>query len=173
MFEFKMENGFDDPDKIIKEMSRESLIKLDNILIELQRSIAAVTPVGASGDMRSSLGTRIVRKLGVFIGEVFFGKKYAIVVNDGRKEAPVSKTGQIGLSRWIEKSSKGRDFFAGLKDDYPNITLRQATFLLARSLKKKKRDGQKFVEEGVENAAPDVNRIISDLGDKLIKVLAQ
>jgi hypothetical protein len=81
--------------------------------------------------------------------------------------------GQVGLRRWIEKSTKGQDYFDALQADYPEINLRQATFLLARSLKRKKREGQKFVEEGTANAIPDVDKIVSDLGDRLIKELAK
>jgi hypothetical protein len=162
-----------DGNKASKVIEKEGGIRLNNVLLTIQNSIATVTPVGATGDLRSSLRTDIKRKGGNLIGSVFFGKKYALPVNDGRKASPVSRLGQQGLARWIEKSRKGRSYFSGLKSTYPKVNLRQATFLLARSLKLRERVGQKFFEKGIENAKADINRFISRLGDSLVKGLVK
>jgi hypothetical protein len=157
------------PQKGKRVIDIDSRRNLDNILLTIQKEVAELTPVGATGDLRSSLRTNVRKKGANIIGEVFFGKKYALPVNDGRKASPVSIQGQRGLSRWIEKSRKGRAYFSGLKSAYPKVTLKQATFLLSRSMKKKARKGQKFFEEGIKNASSKINKIISNLGNKLVK----
>jgi hypothetical protein len=176
MFKMKVKQSdlplFDSKDAS-KVIEKESRRKLDNILLTLQTSIAEVTPVGATGDLRSSLKTEIKQKSGKMIGSVFYGKKYALPVNDGRKASPVSQQGQRGLMRWIQKSRKGQSYFSALKGSYPKITLKQATFLLARSLKNTARKGQKFFEKGIKNAKPDINRIYKSLGNSLVKGLTK
>lgn len=148
-------------------INKESRIAMDSILINLQFEIVSLTPVGVSGDLRSSIQTEVKELPDKLIGVVFAGKKYALAVDQGRKAAPVSELGQASLSRWIDKSAKGREFFSALKGSYPKITLAQATFLLARSLKKKAREGQEFFEEGIENARPKVDSEFNQLGVNL------
>ncbi len=126
--------------------------------------------IGPCRALRSSLKTVIkTPKKGGFKGSLWFAKKYASAVNDGRKASPVSELGQKSLRRWIQKSTKGHAYFSGLQGKYPNITLKQATFLLARSLKNKKRVGQRFFEKGIKNARPDINKIVRRLGTVLVK----
>lgn len=175
MFEIKIKSSdfpiFDKKDTRATE--KESMNKLNNILLTIQNHVAIVTPVGATGSLRSSLKTTIRKtKIGKMIGSVLFGKKYAGAVNDGRKASPVSKLGQKSLRRWIQKSTKGRSYFNSLKDKYPKITLRSAVFLLARSMKQKERKGQEFFEKGIKNAKADINRIVSRLGTILVRGLA-
>ena len=160
-----------DSKKAEKVIEKESVNRMNNVLLSIQNEVSKETPVGSTGDLRSSLNTEIKRVAGNLIGSVFFGKKYALPVNDGRKASPVSVVGQRGLSRWIQKSTKGRAYFSGLKSSYPKITLRQATFLLARSMKRRARKAQQFFEKGIANAQSDINRFVSGLGDRLVKRL--
>jgi hypothetical protein len=155
----------------VKMISKEQEKTMNNVLLTIQNSVAIVTPVGATGAMRASLKTLIKKMSSKIIGIVGYGAKYTPAVNDGRKAAPVSQKGQVSLRRWIQKSTKGRLYFSGLKNKYPKITLKQATFLLARSLKNKKREGQRFFEKGLENAKADINRIIKGLGTNIVKGL--
>jgi hypothetical protein len=165
--------------KDIKLTQKESINALNNILLTMQNNIVELTPVGATGAMRSSVFTTIkTLKRGVIKGFVWVGKKYAPAVDLGRKAAPVSETGQISLRRWIQKSKKGRAWFNKVKSKktfftrrqkYKNLTLDQATYILARSLKRKKRKGQKFFEKGLKNSKKDINRIVKRLGTVLAK----
>ena len=155
----------------VSMFNKESRKAVDRSLAILQFNIVQLTPVGATGDLRSSINTKVDERKGEILGVVFAGKTYALPVELGRKASPVSKTGQLSLTRWILKSSGGRSWFQALKGKYPRITVKQATFLLARSLKRKARKGQKFFEKGVNNAMPKVNQIMRQLSDDIARGL--
>lgn len=146
--------------KASKEMfDSEGRKFMNRALVKLLNDIVALTPVGATGDLRNSLAFKIFVLKDMIRGLLFAGKKYAIVVNDGRKAAPVSMTGQKSLVRWVQKSSAGRSLWTSLKSKYPKITARQVAFLVARRKKMQKTAGQKFFDKGIKNAKQDVKNI--------------
>lgn len=154
-------------------IDRETMKTINRALITIGNRVRSLTPVGASGDLRSSIRSSVKMRRNDIIGRLFTGKKYAMVVEEGRKASPVSKTGQRSLKRWIMLSSKGRAYFDGLRSKYPKITLKQATFLLARSLKRKKRKGQKFFSTGVKETRVQVENMFKNLGKTIRKILGR
>jgi hypothetical protein len=158
-----------DPKKVERVTRQEDRKAMDSALIEAQSDIIEAAPVGHTGNLRASIGTRVVEKKGVLQGIVFAGVKYALPVEFGRKASPVSQLGQVSLRRWIEKSTQGRAFFSALRNSYPKITINAAVFLLARSLKRRERKGQKFFQKGLDEAWPRMQTIFRALGRKLAK----
>ena len=162
-----------DPAGSEKFIDHAGSIFIDDALVELQNNIVELAPVGVSGNLRASIKTDR-QNVGTMIkGRVYSDVKYTIVQEEGRKKAWVSKEGQKGLERWVRLSSGGKAFFSDLKADYPKITVKQAVFLISRSMSKKKRKGKKFFEKGAEESIPEINSLYKKFGITLEKGLSK
>ncbi len=133
----------------------------DKILPVIQTGIKLKAPAGATVELKNSIKTRVTGDSGF----IFTDLSYAVVVNDGRRAAPVSASADASIAAWIKRSTKGQAFFSNLKSKYKRITIKQAVFLLKRGKKNKKTKGQKFFERGFRSVGAITNRTMKRLLD--------
>jgi len=117
-----------------------------NIMVEVARTnIVFAAPVGHTGRLRQ-IGTSVANN----VGRVFPTVNYAPVIEAGRRAGKFPPT--TPLIQWIRLSKKGQRYLANLKRRYPRITVRQAAFLLGRSMKRRKRKANPFFSRGIKRS---------------------
>lgn len=179
MFKVKMKEpkiNLFKPKKATDIFEREGEVAMNRALVEMQNNIVPLVPRGVTSRLVNSIRT-IVKKIAeaVIRGKVFsdLQEPYGIVQESGRRAAPVSAGGQELIARWIRLSTNGQAYFNALKQTYPKITVRQATFLLARSMKRRARKGKEFFKKGVEKSLPAVDRIFNQMFDRITKRIVE
>jgi len=162
-----------DPPKAEVMMAREGRIALDNSLIKVKFEADKLTPRGSTSELAGSLNTEVRERKQFRQGVVFYGVRYALPVEFGRRAAPVSRTGQQSIRRWVEKSSAGTSLWNALKSRYPKITSKQVAFLVARKKKLKRTKGQKFFRKAVNISESYVKAQFEKLGVRVGKKLME
>ena len=127
---------------------KEGTKTLNIMTTVVSTNIQFSAPVGATGELKNTIGTSVSYP----VGSTFTSKKYAPVIEKGRKAAPVSAQADASLSAWIRLSTKGQKYFSALKQKYPKIKLKGAIFLLKRSMKRKKRKANPFFSRGIRRS---------------------
>lgn len=156
-----------DGERIFRKQITRSL---NAITARVQTEMKLVAPVGATGFLRNSIGTEVSGTQGT----VFVGAEYAESVNNGRRAAPVGREADTSLIRWLTKSTKGRDFLGLVRSKWAKKAseeqvIRSALFILKRSMKKRKREGQKFFEKGINASRAFITKEIERLGKNIEK----
>ena len=82
-------------------ISKQVKSTLNDMTSIVKANVQFEAPVGASAMLRNKIGTAITG----LIGKVFTGVSYAIVIEKGRRAAPVSR--DANLEVWIRRSRKG------------------------------------------------------------------
>jgi len=155
-----------------RAIKQEAIKAMNRAVAVIESNVISEAPVGATGDLRSSINSNVKSTGQSVIGIVFAGKRYAMPVNDGRKASPVSATGQLSIKRWVEKSSGGRALWSSLRAKYPKITSKQVAFLVARKKKQKATKGQKFFDKGFELSVSEINRIFKQFNIRVAEKLS-
>lgn len=142
------------PKKADKMMKDEARSFFSRATTYAQDQIQAKAPIGESGRLRGS----IKKEWGDFEGSVYTdliyaggGRGYADIVEYGRRRAYAPYR---PLINWVRLSPKGRKYFSALKKRYKRITPVGAAVILARSMGRKARKGQKFFERGSKISQP-------------------
>jgi hypothetical protein len=132
------------------------------VLENSRNEIFRRAPHGVSGYLKSTIGTN---QPSYFEGEVFVTAPYAIIVERGRRAAPVSQSADAGLIRWLTKTRQGIEFVSAIRMKYfanaarrvnsqaqasqlEQQVLKSALFILKRSKARKKTPGQYYFRDG-------------------------
>ncbi len=162
-----------DPKGAARMMDVEGRRTMSLVLTKTQAEIKERTPVGVSGQLRDSVMTEMKKVKEKLIGFVFSALVYALPMNFGRKASPVSRTGQLSILRWVEKSKAGRALWQKLRKDYKKISSRQVAFLVARKKGEERMEGKKFFEKGITASESFIRGAFSKHGLMLKRKLVQ
>jgi len=133
----------------------------------IQSNVIFSAPVGATGQLRNSIESEV----GVNQLEVFTALSYAPVIEQGRKAAPVSSSADQALALWIRKSTKGSKWYSNFKSKYPKTTIKQAVYVLKRSMRRKARKPNPFFERGVSQSQGAIKKRIKSLSARIARRL--
>lgn len=149
------------PQKFTALMAKTTNVAVNDMTEVLKFNIRKEAPVGATTQLKNTVQSTVNKN----VGRVFTGVDYAVVIEKGRRAAPVARGANLKI--WIRRSKKGQAYFAALKSKYKNITLAGADFLLRRSLKNKKRNPDPFFERGINDSKSTLRKIQSDTLKKM------
>ena len=167
-----------DPKKATARIKKLSKRTVSDMLITTSNNIKNQAPLGATGQLRLEINTEL-RPLS---GRVFAGAPHAIIIERGRKVAPVAKSADPSLTAWLRSTRKGRRMLIiarkmMMKRRKTNPTtaqvIRSALFLMKRSMKRKKRKPNPFFTRGVEKATPFIKKQSELYIKDLAKALAR
>jgi len=152
-----------DVEKAKELFSNDIRVYLNTVLPITQTNIKQEAPVGVTSQLRNTIYTEVKETE----GRVYSGVDYAVVVNEGRA-AGKTPPPPDALINWIRLSAGGRAWFAAIRSKYPNMTVKAASFILARSIGKKgfKND---FFDRGIKKSK---NYIKVEAG-RLLKKIAE
>ena len=141
---------------------------LNNMTIILEQNMKKTAPVGHTAQLINSIQTAVKG----FTGSVFSTAKYASIINRGRGAAPVSRDASI--EAWIRLSKKGQLYLSSLRATYgPKTSIKQAAFLLRRSMKRRPRKANPFWDRGRKKSVPglekEANKFLTNLKNGLLK----
>lgn len=142
-----------DKTEAMKFVKAETQKTIDIMTSKVQANVKFGAPVGVTSELRNTIYTS---RTG-FTGRVYSGVDYGIIIEKGRKKAPVSYR---HLVRWVQKSRKGQMYLATLRSNkkYKNITAVGAAVMLARSMGKKARKPNPFFSKGVKRSSKTLTR---------------
>ena len=145
-----------------KEITRA----LDTMSNETVNKVVMEAPKG-TGELASRVKSERVNALSA---RAFVDVDYGVVVEKGRrpnKRQPPT----TALIRWMKKTRQGSSYYAGLRSQYKNISLKGAAFILARSIGKKGFPANPFFNRGVTKTQPVYNKEAEKLLTKIMKGL--
>ena len=150
-------------------------IYMDRVLLKEQNEIQKLAPTGDTGLLRASISTKLQRSVGFLTGTVFIEAtkgvgSYAAVMEFGRRKGKKQPPSKVFFG-WLRNTTQGREFFADLKSTYKKITIPQAAFILARSIKKKGIKGKHYFKNGLKEAKPSVKHILKQYKKAIAKKL--
>jgi len=163
-----------DPAKTQKLFGTKIKSAMNDILSVARLSIQKEAPKGATSQLINTIGTSQSENKGL----VYTGVDYAVVIEKGRKAAPVSQAADQSLTMWMRKSRKGRSYLLKVREimmkkrrTKPSTAqvIKSALFLLKRSMQKKKREPNPFFDRGINKARP----LIRKISQNLLKEIAQ
>jgi hypothetical protein len=145
------------PELASKEIKNDIAASLDKMTSVLQANIKLQTPRGVSRNLWNNINTYQSE----LMGRVSADTDYAVVLNEGRRPG-ARRPPASALVRWIIKSSAGVAWFAKIRAANPRITVRQAAYILARSIGRKgfKND---FFDRGVDQSSAYITKEANDL----------
>lgn len=120
---------------------------LDTMMNKTVNNLMFTAPTGATNQLRNSIDSE---RIGKMAGRVFVGVNYGVIIEKGRRPAPVASSAIPGLIRWLRSSKKGRTYYASLQQRYKKMSYKSAAYALAAKLKKYGFKKNPFFDRGVK-----------------------
>lgn len=156
--------------------NQEVSYTLNDGIEEFRNQIISRTPIGATKMLVNSIKTSVKdNQASVFTG----AKPYDVIVERGRRAAPIAKSADQDLLRWLRLSKNGQKFVKKIRSsmsqkgkEVSNETvLRSALFLLKRSKAKKPTKGKFFFRSGVKAGKKITKDFFFGFNSRLMKRL--
>ena len=145
-----MEDVIGDVETFPQSVGHELSLAMEQSLQLLEGQVADRTPVGVSGNLRSSISHQILTGFPNLTGAVFSPLPYAIVMEEGRK--PGAKMPPVAaIALWLYRK--------GIVTDRKEI--RGAAWAVAKSIAKKGIEGKHMFKEGLEASEPHINQLFN------------
>jgi len=173
-FNYKLpKSAIFNPEKAQALFGTQMTSTINDIVSVIKINIQNEAPVGATSQLRNTIGSTVTPKRGV----VFTGVDYAVVIEKGRKAAPVAKAANESLKKWMQTTRKGRSFLLNVRkmmmekrktNPSTEQVMKSALYVLKRSMKRKKREPNPFFDRGIDKS----KAVIKRLSRELLKLIA-
>lgn len=134
----------------IRARAKHLTTAMERSVSAARRAVAAEIPVGASGDARRSIGSRVVQSPAQTVGKVQSSMRrpniYIFVLNAGRRPGKRMADSRQ-LEPWVQRK--------GLASDPADV--KRVAFLIARSIQRKGMRGRSFFWSGLERTKREID----------------